>query len=39
MLAAERIAYLPNDRPMELTFSYMRGDKYAIALELRRKLT
>jgi GntR family transcriptional regulator len=33
-LAAERLAYLASGRPLELTYSIMRGDRYKVALEL-----
>ena len=33
-LAAERVAYLASGRPLELTYSIARGDRYKIVLEL-----
>lgn len=33
-LAAERVAYLASGRPLELTYSITRGDRYKIVLEL-----
>jgi GntR family transcriptional regulator len=33
-LAAERVTYLADDRPLEFVYSIMRGDRYSIVLDL-----
>jgi GntR family transcriptional regulator len=33
-LAAERVTYLPDGRPLEFVYSVMRGDRYSIVLDL-----
>jgi DNA-binding GntR family transcriptional regulator len=33
-LEAERVSYLASERPLELVYSVMRGDRYKIVLEL-----
>jgi len=35
-LAAERVSFLPDGRPLELVYSVMRADRYQIVLELVR---
>lgn len=35
-LAAERVAFLATGRPLELTYSIMRGDRYQIVLDLSK---
>jgi len=36
VLAAERVSFLENGRPLELVYSVMRGDRYQIVLDLTR---
>lgn len=36
VLAAERVSFLPDGRPLELVYSVMRADRYQIVLELVR---
>lgn len=37
-LAAERITYLASNRPLELVFSIMRGDRYKVVLDLTKTI-
>lgn len=37
-MSAERVAYLANNRPLELVHSLMRGDRYKIVLDLTADL-
>lgn len=37
LLVSERIAYLPDDRPIEYVLSYIRGDRFEIHVEINHK--
>ena len=37
LLVSERVAYLPDDRPIEYVLSYIRGDRFEIHVEINHK--